>query len=40
MMRDVIEWRMWWRDRIVWQRWVGVGLLALLLLAKDIDGVL
>jgi hypothetical protein len=40
-MRDVVERRRWWwRDRIVWQRWVGIRLLALLLLAKGIDGVL
>jgi hypothetical protein len=32
--------RRWWRDRIVWRRWVGVGLLALLLLTKNINGVL
>jgi hypothetical protein len=34
-MRDINERRRWWRNRIVWRRWVGVGLLA-----KDIDGVL
>jgi hypothetical protein len=40
-MRDVVESRRWWwRDRIVWWRWVGIGLLALLLLEKGIDGVL
>jgi hypothetical protein len=32
--------RRWWRDRIVWRRWVGVGLLALLLLMKNVNGVL
>jgi hypothetical protein len=40
MMRDVIERRRWLRDRIVWWRWVNVGLLALLLLAEHINGVL
>jgi hypothetical protein len=40
MLRDVIERRRWQRDRIVWWRWVGVGLLPLLLLVKDIKGVL
>jgi hypothetical protein len=39
-MRNVIERRRWWRNRIVWRRWVGIGLLALLLLSKDIDDVL
>jgi hypothetical protein len=39
-MRDVVEQWRWWRDRIVWRRWVGIELLALLLLAKGIDGVL
>jgi hypothetical protein len=40
-MRDVVErWRWWWRDRIVWRRWVGIGLLVLLLIAKGIDSVL
>jgi hypothetical protein len=40
MMSDVIErWR-WWRDRIVWRRCVNMGLLALLLLAEDINGLL
>jgi hypothetical protein len=40
VMRNVIERQMWCRNRIVWWRWVGVRLLALLLLSKDIDGVL
>jgi hypothetical protein len=40
VMKDVIERRRWWRNRIVWWRWLGVGLLALLLLSKDIDTVL
>jgi hypothetical protein len=39
-MGDIVIWWRWWRDRIVWQRWVGIGLLALLLMAKGIDGVL
>jgi hypothetical protein len=39
-MRDVVERQRWWWDGIVWQRWVGVGLLALLLLVKGIDSVL
>jgi hypothetical protein len=39
-MQDVIERRGCWRDRAVWRRWVGIGLLALLLLLKDIDNVL
>jgi hypothetical protein len=39
-MRDIIEGQRWWRNRIVWRRWVDVGLLVLLLLSKDIDGVL
>jgi hypothetical protein len=39
-MKDVIERRGWWRDGVVWRRWVGVGLLALLLLLKDIGSVL
>jgi hypothetical protein len=39
-MRDVIEWRRWWGDRVVWRSWVGVWLLALLLLAEHINGVL
>jgi hypothetical protein len=30
----------WWRDGVVWRRWDGVGLLALLLLLKDINSVL
>jgi hypothetical protein len=49
MMRDVVEWRRWWRHMIVWWRWVGVGLmlllaqqwlLPLLLLTRDVDGIL
>jgi hypothetical protein len=40
VMGDIMIWRRWWRDRIVWQRWVGIGLLALLLMAKVIDDVL
>jgi hypothetical protein len=39
-MKDVIELRRWWRVRVVWWRRLGVGLLALLLLSKDIDSVL
>jgi hypothetical protein len=39
-MRDIVIWRRWWRDRIVWWKWVDVGLLALLLMAKGIDDVL
>jgi hypothetical protein len=39
-MKDVIEWRGWRRDRVVWRRWVGIWFLALLLLPKDIDSVL
>jgi hypothetical protein len=39
-MGDIVIWQRWWRDRIVWWRWVSVGLLALLLMAKSIDGVL
>jgi hypothetical protein len=38
--REVVERQRWWRDRIVWRRWVGVGLLALFLLVKGINGVL
>jgi hypothetical protein len=52
MMGDVVEWRRWWRDMIVWWRWwgwVGVGLMLplaqqqlfpLLLLAQDVDDIL
>jgi hypothetical protein len=40
MMRNVIESRRWWRDRIIWRGWVGIGLLALLLLVEDIKTVL
>jgi hypothetical protein len=49
MVGDVVEWRRWWRDIIVWWRWVGIGLmlplaqrwlLPLLLLVKDINGIL
>jgi hypothetical protein len=25
-MRDVVERRRWWRDMIVWRRWVGAAL--------------
>jgi predicted CDP-diglyceride synthetase/phosphatidate cytidylyltransferase len=48
-MRDVVELRRWWRDMVVWWKWVGVGLmlplaqkrlLPLLLLANDVDGIL
>jgi hypothetical protein len=39
-MKDVVERRRWWRDRIVWWRGIGIGLFALLLLVKDIDDVL
>jgi hypothetical protein len=40
VMGDIVIWQRWWRDRIVWWRWVGIGLLALLLMAEGIDGVL
>jgi hypothetical protein len=52
MIRDVVEWRRWWRDMGVWWiwwGWVGVGLmlplaqrrlLPLLLLAKDVNVIL
>jgi hypothetical protein len=39
-MRDVIEQGRWWRNGIIQWGWVEVGLLMLLLLSKDIDGVL
>jgi hypothetical protein len=27
MMRDVVKRQRWWSYRIVWRRWVGVGLM-------------
>jgi hypothetical protein len=39
-MGDIVIWWRWWRDRTVWRRWAGVGLLALLLMVKGINGVL
>jgi hypothetical protein len=39
-MKDVIDQQRCGRDRVVWWRRVGVGLLALLSLKKDIDSVL
>jgi hypothetical protein len=26
-MRDVVELRRWWRDMVMWWKWVGVGLM-------------
>jgi hypothetical protein len=40
VMKDLIEQQRWWGDSVVWRVWVGVGLLALLLLAENINGVL
>jgi hypothetical protein len=40
MMRDVVKRQRWWSYRIVWRRWVGVGLFTLLFLTKDVNGVL
>jgi hypothetical protein len=49
MMGDVVEWWRWSRDMVICWRWVGVGwmlplaqqwLLPLLLLVKDVDGIL
>jgi hypothetical protein len=48
-MRDVVEMRRWWRDRVVLRRRVGIGLmlplaqrwiLMLVLLMKDVDVVM
>jgi hypothetical protein len=49
MMMSDVEMRRWWMEVIMWWGWVGVGLmlplaqrwlLPLLLLAKDVNGVL